>query len=144
MLFDSDQWSVASFTESGNPLIVRSRSGIPSEKDRSKYRHLIVIKWPYVSEQAGMPDVATNGRFLEFESALDSGLVAQGAGIEAASLTGNGAKEWRYYTYDPKVFMNALQEDLGSHSPFPIDLQLFQDPDWLGVTEFLKPNSGTN
>ncbi|MCP1576164.1 hypothetical protein J2S30_004543 [Herbaspirillum rubrisubalbicans] len=144
MLFDSDQWKLGSFNQSGNPIIVRSRNGIPDESDRSKYSHLIVIKWPYSSAQAGMPDATTRERFIEFETALDSGLVAQGAGIEAVSLTGNGEKEWRYYTYDPQVFMDALQQDLGSHRPFPIELQLFQDPDWLGVTEFLNNDSPTS
>lgn len=71
------------------------------------------------------------------ESALESCIEQQDIGTQAISLTGNGAREWRYYTSDPQKFMHALNSGLREQGPFPIDLQLFQDPDWLALAEFV-------
>ena len=136
MIYKQDQWSVGHFIQNGNPMVVRARTSIPVKADRETYSHLIVIKWPYTQTQTGMPDPTDHKRIEEFENALEAGTEAKGVAIQALSLTGNGVREWRYYAYDPQKFMETLHEDLQGKEQFPIDLQLFQDPDWSGLTEF--------
>lgn len=137
MLYKQDQWNVGHFGQDGNPMIVRARTALPAETDRQRYANLIIIKWPYAQGHAGMPDTHEKVRMAEFEEALESGTEAKEIGVHALSLTGNGVREWRYYTADPQKFMEALHQDLQGKPPFPIDFQLFQDPDWTALAEFV-------
>jgi hypothetical protein len=84
-----------------------------------------------------MPSSSERERMIDFEGALASGTEARGSGLLALSLTGAGQKEWRFYCQSPQVFMDSLQRDLQGKEQFPIDLQLFHDPEWSGVSEFL-------
>jgi hypothetical protein len=56
--------------------------------------------------------------------------------LQALALTGDGRKEWRYYTADVELFMSSLNRGLHGLPPFPIELRLFEDPDWAALSEY--------
>lgn len=70
-----------------------------------------------------------------FETAIEASLEEKGVGVQAACITGNGTREWRYYTYDTDEFMAKLNAGLGGHPAYPLHIQLFSDPEWMGLSE---------
>lgn len=129
-------WRVGHFFQNGSPITIRARTEIPTQPDRELLTNLIVITWPYSGGSNGMPTSSVSERMAEFEETLDSVSAADQIFILALSLTGNSKREWRYYTADSRKFMDVLQKGLSGKELFPIDLQLFKDPDWMGLKEF--------
>ena len=63
--------------------------------------------------------------------------MVKGFGVQAACITGNGLKEWRLYTYDTDEFMSSFNQGLAGHPAYPIDMQMFKDPEWEALSELL-------
>ena len=136
-IYKDDDWSVGQAQIGGLPLIIRTRSKLPSLPDMAIYEHLIIISWPYSANESGMPQHEDNQNTIRFEDALEKALEAKGLGVQAACITGNGSKEWRYYTYDTGEFMSRLNQGLTGHPVYPIELKMFKDPEWGALAELL-------
>lgn len=83
-----------------------------------------------------MPTPEESQEMNQFEDALESSIEIK-VGIQAASITGNGNKEWRYYTYDKDQFMSELNSGLANHKPYPVQITLYADPEWDALAELL-------
>jgi hypothetical protein len=84
-----------------------------------------------------MPDKASREAMDFFEQKLEAALTSKNNGVLAATKTGQSIKEWRYYNLDTQEFMSSLNEISDPNSPFPIDLQLFDDPNWEALAEII-------
>lgn len=138
MSANTDPWTVGEWFENGQPHVVRMRAALPAAVDRELLPNLVVIEWRYEGGASGMPSTEEHERMKRFEDALEAGTEAKTPTLQALSLTGGGTKEWRYYTADVDRFMQAMNRDLQGHDKYPIDLRLFQDPDWSALTEYLN------
>lgn len=134
-IFPTDDWVVAEATSGGNPLIIRMRSTLPSQADQSLFRHLVVIKWAYEPNELGMPDSDEHQLMNAFEDALEAGTERRQSAVQAASLTGGGEKEWRYYTPDVEAFIVSLNADLVGHDQYPLQIDSFVDAEWSGLCD---------
>ncbi len=136
MSYEKSDWQVGSSSEK-YPTITRARSTLPDKNYRIKHQHLIIIKWPYAGSDAGMPDKATQKSMDFFENKLEVQLENKKTGVLTVITTGNSVKEWRYYTFDSQKFMADLNEISDPSAPYPIDLQLFSDPNWEALNEII-------
>lgn len=134
-IFPTDDWLLAEATSGGNPLIIRMRSTLPSRPNQTLFRHLVIIKWAYEPNERGMPASSEHKRMNMFEDALEAGTELRQAAVQAASLTGGGEKEWRYYTHDVDAFMASLNADLAGHGQYPLQIESFQDADWSALRD---------
>lgn len=137
MIYEESKWQVGT-TGKELPLIIRSRSSLPDQSYAATYSNLIIITWAYSGTDRGMPDSITQEAMDIFEDNLDYALKQKKTGILAATITGNSQKEWRYYSLDPQEFMFCLNKISDSDSPYPIELQKFNDPNWEALTEILS------
>lgn len=132
-----ETWKVGEAETEDGLLLVRVRAAAPPPMKRAKLPHLIMIGWAYEGDAGGMPPADELAQMEAFEAAVDKGLETEGAGVAVACVTGQGAREWRYYTADPDVFMDALNEALDGHPDYPIDFKAFEDPEWEALSELL-------
>lgn len=141
--FDDDLWTVGEAeAEDGVSMIIRFRSHLPAPAVRADWRHLVQIGWSCeTADEDGMPDDVESGLQDAFEDALLASVDARGDGVQVASLTGGGVREWRYYTRDPETFFRTLNEALSSHPEYPLDFGVFEDPEWEGLAELLPPRN---
>ncbi|OZI47421.1 hypothetical protein CEK29_01350 [Bordetella genomosp. 5] len=139
-IFKEDDWSMAEGQLDGQPLIVRSRSALPDEADRHVFDKLIIVSWSYTANDVGMPQDEDNQQTIQFEDAIDESLQDQDVGYLTGCITGNGKKEWRYYARDVDAFMSRFNLGLAGHPEYPLEIRVFQDPDWAGLSE-LFPNT---
>lgn len=136
MNYEEIDWKVG-VIESKYPIIIRARSSLPDQSNRKKFRHLIKVTWMYTCSERGMPDELSKKEVLVFEDKLRKELSANKIGFLAATITGKAQKEWRFYNSNAEKFMTALNKISDPKKPFPIDLQLFDDPTWQGLSEFI-------
>ncbi|HEX7930764.1 MAG TPA: DUF695 domain-containing protein [Sphingomicrobium sp.] len=143
-IFPTDDWVMARGMGPNGPVLARYRSGIPASADRALFSNLVVIRWQYADANAGtLPDDDTLDEMAEFEDAvLDASDHEKYWGSGVAVLTENGMREWRFYTPDTSEFMSNLNRVLAEKEPFPLDFQVFDDPEWLALTELQQAPRG--
>jgi hypothetical protein len=73
----------------------------------------------------------------ELEDALEATLEKKQVCLQTASRTGNGRREWNYYTRSEERFMSALNRALGHLPPFPIEIRFYEEPDWDSFQDLL-------
>lgn len=132
------EWQLATFDDRGLNHVVRSLSAMPSNFIRAEFDKLIVCTWSWASTDLGMPPPETYDLINEFQDLIDASLDADEWALEAATITGGDVKEWRFYTPDPDQFIVGFSGALASHAPFPVELQMFDDPEWNGLAELLR------
>lgn len=135
---DEDIWFVGEFHGDGGVQLVRALRQLPSASTRERFTQLVLVRWPYeVRDGASMPDPDTFGRMTDFSERLCQAVEPTGIGVEAASLTGRGVREWRFFAADTGTFVSALNQALAGLEVLPIELQGFLDPDWAALEELL-------
>jgi hypothetical protein len=137
-IFSDDAWWIGEGFSDGNPIVIRARESLPAQPDREIYRHLLIVSWKYSPKPSGMPETQVHSAMCAFEDAVEATVEKAGTGVQAASITGNGSKEWRYYTYDPGEFMSQLNDALTGQPAHPLDIQMFDDPDWDALGELIE------
>lgn len=137
-IFPGDLWAVGETRINGFSVIVRFRTGLPSAPDRQVNENLIIVSWPYTGMESGMPNDEDKKSTDSFESAIEKGFENSNVGVQVVGLTGNNLKEWRFYTHDVDAFMEAFNQCLAGHPAYPINLRVFKDPDWNGLSQ-LQP-----
>jgi Family of unknown function (DUF695) len=127
---EKGEWSVATGTDKGLPMIVRFRSEVPAEINAKDYPHLVAISWKYKAQTNGTPSREDTLRMEELEDLLDGALEAKRQAFMTAAVTCNGLREWQWYSKDSDEFTKLLNEALAGKPPFPIEISHQQDPDW--------------
>jgi Family of unknown function (DUF695) len=136
-IFSDDTWTVGTADQDGQPIIIRVRSQMPGPAERHGHGQLIVVGWPYDGTETGLPTSDETAAMQDFENAVEAGLERGGSGIQVASVTGAGHKEWRYYAPDADAFAAALNASLDGHPTYPLEIEMFDDPEWQGLQQLL-------
>ena len=136
-IFPTDEWTVAQGNTPAGPIIMRYRTGDPSPADRELFNKFIIVRWAFESgETPGMPSPEDHQSMVEFEEpVMDASDEAETWGSCVSIVTHNETREWRFYTPDQETFMREFNEVLKGLGPYPLDLQVFDDPDWTGFAE---------
>lgn len=136
--YNEDTWIVGETEDEGDGgIIVRCRAAVPPAGARKGLEHLIIVGWGYEADEGGMPTKAVDKQMDAFEQALLPTLETSGAGVLAASITGGGIREWRFYALGPDAFIDALNTALENHPEYPLEFEAFEDPDWNALAELL-------
>jgi hypothetical protein len=126
-----DRWAVATGSDNGRPLIYRYILAPPEGIKIGQYPNLLGISWKYDgSARSGMPDPATNQRMVLLEELLEKKLEGTRNAFLTVSVTGNGRKEWQWYSRDIQETMKLLNEALQGQDAFPIQISRQDDPKW--------------
>ena len=107
----ADSWVAirAQFDDDDLDTVFRLRTQMPTKKVRLQHPTMMIIKWPYQAKKDGMPRQADMKRMAAFEDALEIAIEAPALGIQAACLTGNGRRTWRYFVAAPDNFLTAVR-----------------------------------
>ena len=136
-IFPDDTWTVGTADQDGQPLVIRVRSQMPAAAERQRHAHLVVVGWPYDGADTGLPTTEDGAAMQAFEDAVASGAERGGTGVQVASITGAGHKEWRYYAADAEAFVAALNASLDGHPTYPLEIEMFDDSEWQGLQQLL-------
>lgn len=114
----------------GQKVVIRIKTTQPAHPDVGLLTTAVVIKWPYGQEDA-MPTPEVNEQQLAFERLLDP-LACENDTSEIVQVTtGSGVKEWVFYTWSRKAFMEKMNALLAHSQPaYPIQIEFYEDPRW--------------
>ena len=132
----ADTWSIAELKSDSGPGLVRFRTPVLEPGQLDGYDRVLRILWPYAEEESGaMPDVADSQAMDTFEGRLCAALEIDAHAYLAAVLTFDGARQWVFYTSDIAECGRRLEAMPQEADPYPIELDAFDDPNWLYLRE---------
>ncbi len=133
---ERDPWLVAETEEDGMPMVYRVRQNIPDLVKVDDFPHLVCVVWEYQTDiDNGLPDGEVAELQALFEDALDSFIEKGGDSEHMVVVTGNGRKEWLWYTKDPDDWIAGFSEALNAHPPFPVEIQGYDAEGWRAYNE---------
>lgn len=136
-----EDWDLARLTGDGSDRIARFLRRLPDEETRERMPWLASLRWTYhPRDDSGMPREADLEQMVEFGARFTAAVERAGFGCEAASITGDGLKEWRFYVTGPDAVRSTLRLVLTGLPPCPVQLEVVQDPDWFGLMELHRAN----
>jgi hypothetical protein len=121
------QWSIVKAINpvSSEAAVIRIRTDRPMDRLPTA----IEISWPYLSEKL-FPESDERQRMAAFEEAIDE-LTSENGHTELVQVsTGNGVKEWLFYSRDQAAFMDRMNTLLHDHPPYPVQIKFYEDADW--------------
>lgn len=152
-IYPEDSWVAGRAQVNGHELVIRARAQRPTAELRAACPHLLIVTWKFGETSTGMPTAEEDARVLELEASLDAGMYAgmhagmhagvhagidgTEAGVLAAVITGNGGKEWLYYTSDPDRFMEAFNLAVSGREPYPLAFEGLVDTEWKALAELV-------
>jgi hypothetical protein len=136
-----DCWSVAHAEKNGKPLLIRFRSQRPQGVETAAFPFLLSATWTYPANEAGLPAPEETQLMDRFEDAL-AALEASQAAYLMVVLTGNGERDWLWYTHGEAEAMRQVNEALKGHKPYPVQFSVQQDRSWEAYAQF-EPANGS-
>jgi hypothetical protein len=136
---DGAVWSTAVATRpsDGHRIIYRYRSEFGPSFKRSAYPDRVVIAWSYKSTN-GMPSTAERESMDRMEDLLAPHVEQSSLSVLSLVSTGEGLREWVYYTKSQGEFMAKVNVALRGHPTFPVEIDLWRDPEWTRYEEFKR------
>ena len=123
-------WTCPAEADNGSLIMVTGRRDMEEAMASGKYNHRIEITWKYEPEANGMPDEATSALMEEVQDALQADFMKDPVAILTGIYTGNGERNWVFYTMSIQIFERKLNEDLAKFDLLPLSLYVENDPEW--------------
>ncbi len=129
-------WSVGRGSDGDKPLIFRVRD-VPGDFKRCEYPQMIAVTWRYQSgNEGGMPSKDEKQRMDLLEDLLADSLERDGQAILTVVVTGNGVREWQWYSRSSTDTMTRVNAALAGQARFPVEFCLQDDPAWEAYNQF--------
>lgn len=139
MSVENNKGIIGEYYENELPVIVKFVNELPAQEIRSKFTILTVISWKYNGcNNNGMPEDEINLKMVSLESAIENSDNNNSNYTHAYSRTGNNIKELIYYSCSQETFMDNLNETLAENERYPIEINFYEDSEWLELQKLLR------
>ena len=126
----NEWWTSPTESETGALIMVTGRQGVEPVIATGKYNDRIEITWKYTPEKNGMPDFKTSSLMEQVTDALNNAFAKDSAAVMTGIYTGDGERNWVFYTLNPKKFQYMLNDALKDFELLPITLYAEKDSEW--------------
>lgn len=126
----NEWWTSPTESETGALIMVTGRQGVEPVIATGKYNDRIEITWKYTPDKNGMPDFKTSSLMEQVTDALNNVFAKDSAAVMTGIYTGDGERNWVFYTLNPKKFQYMLNDALKDFELLPITLYAEKDPEW--------------
>lgn len=126
----NEWWTSPTESESGALIMVTGRQGVEPVMASEKYNDRIEITWKYTPEKDGMPDFKTSSLMEQVTDAINNAFAKDSAAVMTGIYTGDGERNWIFYTLNPRKFQYMLNDALKDFELLPITIYAEKDPDW--------------
>src|SRR4026209_848425 len=103
-----DPWSVAQHEKNGKPFVVSYRTERPQGIQTAAFPFLLSATWTYQPDEFGLAAAEGMERMDKIEDALASALETSQTAYLMVILTGNGERDWLWYTTGEEVAMRQV------------------------------------
>ena len=95
------------------------------------------MTWSFESaDGTGMPTDEVLTQMEEFEDLLDDYLVEKDVARLMTVFTGDGVREWQFYTDYEDFFMQKFNDALAGRPVLPLEIEAFEDESWDAYRDY--------
>lgn len=123
-------WSYPAEGESGRTVIVTGRDAIDDWRTNGKYVYRINVTWDYTGKPDGMPSDEDARLMEEATDALLNAFKRDKVAVMTGIYTGDGVRDWVFYTKNLKIFSTVFNKALSGLSPLPVVIDACEDAGW--------------
>lgn len=129
-------WSAPMEGDSGKTVIVTGRDYLDSVIESAKYPYLIRVAWRYNALPDGFPDKIDEELMGRVSDALESTFSKDKAAYLVAIFTGDGQRDWLFYTKSLPLFNKIFNKALADiEETVPFEIEAREDAGWSEYRE---------
>lgn len=123
-------WTAPAESEDGHLIMVTGCMDVEKFRSNPRFNIRIEVTWKYDGDNTGMPDTATSKLMEEVQDALQTALHKDQVAVLTGIFTGDGKREWIFYSLSTHIFGKKLNEALATFPLLPITIYCENDPGW--------------
>lgn len=131
----NDWWTSPTVSDNGKVIMVTGRRDVDKFRKNSKYSIRVEVTFTYVPDGSGMPDLETSILMGRAHDALQSAFDKDSVAVMTGVYTGDGERNWVFYTLSTNIFGRKLNEALAPLPILPLSIYAENDPEWLEYEE---------
>lgn len=131
-------WTAPAESEDGHLIMVTGRRDVDKFRSNPRFSIRIEVTWKYDGDSTGMPDTATSQLMEEAQEALLNIFHKDPVAILTGIFTGDGQREWVFYSLSTHIFGKKLNEALAPFPMLPISVYCENDPGWQQYDEMAE------
>lgn len=129
-------WSAPMEGDSGKTVIVTGRDYLDSVIESARYPYLIRVAWRYNALSDGFPDKIDEELMGRVSDALESTFSKDKAAYLVAIFTGDGQRDWLFYTKSLPLFNKIFNKALADiEETVPFEIEAREDAGWSEYRE---------
>lgn len=130
MANNSEWWTAPTESENGNLVMVTGRRDVDAFRNNPRFNVRVEVTWKYQCDKLGMPEYDTSVLMEEVQTVLISTFQKDPVAVLTGIYTGDGERNWVFYTLSTHIFGRKINEALSSFDLLPITIYCENDPDW--------------
>lgn len=123
-------WSYPAESESGKTIIVTGHDGLDNVIESGKYIYRLDVSWKYDALPDGMPTDEDAEMMEKVTDALTEELKRDKAVVLTGIYTGDGRRDWVFYTKNLRIFSSLFNRALESLPQLPLLIEASEDAGW--------------
>ncbi|MCI9607553.1 MAG: DUF695 domain-containing protein [Muribaculaceae bacterium] len=131
----ADWWTSPASAEDGKLIMVTGRRDVRKFRENPRFNIRVEVSWKYVSGADGMPSTEDSAMMEEVQERLTSEFDKDPVAVLTGVYTGDGERNWVFYTLSTHIFGKKLNQALESLPLLPLEIYAENDPDWAEYDE---------
>lgn len=131
-------WTAPAESEDGKLIMVTGRKDIEKFRSNPRFSIRVEVSWPYAADSTGMPDLETSQMMEQITEAFESILRKDPVAVLTGIFTGDGKRDWVFYTLSTHIFNKKLNEALAPFPLLPLTIYAENDPSWEAYDEMTQ------
>ena len=128
-------WTAPAETNNGRLVMVTGRKDVSRFRNNPRFSIRVEVSWDYQATPDGMPDFDTSTLMSDVQDALTKVFEDDPVAVLTGIFTGDGRREWIFYTLSTHIFGRKLNEALATFPQLPISIYCENDPQWAEYEE---------
>lgn len=138
-LLISDDWFTApAQAPNGQLVMVTGRRGLTQVQATGKFNLRVTVTWTYAPDATGMPQLHESQLMEQVQDALEACFVADPVAVNTGIYTGDGQRDWVFYTRSLPIFRKKLNQALAPFPVLPLTFEADDDPQWDEYREMMQ------
>ncbi len=141
------QWVCAPFesNESGRMILGACRLDVDKFRNKGKMVYRLTVGWPY-DASTDLPGDELSKEMERVQECLTTAFRKDPVAVMTEVYTGDGLREWIFYTLSLHIFQKKINEALADLPPYPLTFSAEEDPRWeeyeatAGIVKHLADN----
>lgn len=125
------QWVCAPFesNESQRMILGACRLDVDKFRKKGKMVYRLVIGWAY-DKESDLPGEELSMKMEQVQERLEKVFKKDPVAVLTEVYTGDGLREWVFYTASLHIFQKKINEALADLPPYPLTFSAEEDPRW--------------